>query len=332
MKKSSLPVCIVSFVFCFVTGDFDGALKLHWSHLNICKQLNDNAGIGKAYGNIGNAYSALKQFEEAIKYHKLELQISKEVHDRAAEASTHGNLAIAYQALGLYDQSLTHFNLHLSVANEIKDSNSEANALCNLGNYHCSRKEYEKAIFYYDQYIERTRCIGDKESEAKANHLLGFANYSLKRYDKSIVFFEESLSLSKEIQDRASIGRAYCYLGLAKAENGLLDEALECQKYFLCTIQNDSSCKLQAMGNVADILTRQGKCSEAMKMLEKQLTLARSLGDVSNEANTFAALGACQKSAGNYEKAALYYKQELLFRKGAQNILDIIFSLGMYPV
>ncbi|CAK9252785.1 unnamed protein product [Sphagnum jensenii] len=57
--------------------------------------------MGRPYGNIGNAYSSLKQYSEAIKYHKQELQISKEVHDCGAEASTHGNLAVAYQALGI---------------------------------------------------------------------------------------------------------------------------------------------------------------------------------------------------------------------------------------
>lgn len=48
------------------------------------------AGMGRAYGNIGNAYSAAGFYEQAIKYHKHELIISKEVHDRSAEASTHG--------------------------------------------------------------------------------------------------------------------------------------------------------------------------------------------------------------------------------------------------
>lgn len=36
-------------------GDYDGALKLHQAHLNISRQLNDRAGMGRAYGNIGKA-------------------------------------------------------------------------------------------------------------------------------------------------------------------------------------------------------------------------------------------------------------------------------------
>ena len=37
-------------------GDPDAALKLHQAHLNIARQMHDKAGMGRAYGNIGNAY------------------------------------------------------------------------------------------------------------------------------------------------------------------------------------------------------------------------------------------------------------------------------------
>lgn len=98
-------------------GEYDAALKLHQAHLAIARNLQDRAGMGRAYGNIGNAYSAAGFYESAIKYHKQELTISKEVHDRSSEASTHGNLAVAYQALGAHDMALLHYRAHLG--NEI---------------------------------------------------------------------------------------------------------------------------------------------------------------------------------------------------------------------
>lgn len=97
----------------FPIGEYDAALKLHQAHLNIARSLQDRAGMGRAYGNIGNAYSAAGFYESAIKYHKQELTISKEVHDRSSEASTHGNLAVAYQALGAHDMALLHYRAHL---------------------------------------------------------------------------------------------------------------------------------------------------------------------------------------------------------------------------
>lgn len=52
-------------------------MKLHQAHLSIARSLQDRAGMGRAYGNIGNAYSAAGFYDSAIKYHKQELTISK---------------------------------------------------------------------------------------------------------------------------------------------------------------------------------------------------------------------------------------------------------------
>ena len=46
----------------------------------------------------------------------------------------------------------------------------------------------------------------------------------------------QDLALARDLQDRMSMGRAYCNLGLAHAAIGNLENALECQKYFLGNI------------------------------------------------------------------------------------------------
>lgn len=52
-------------------GDNDAALKLHQAHLSIARILQDKAGMGRAYGNIGNAYSDLGFYEQVCKNHKI---------------------------------------------------------------------------------------------------------------------------------------------------------------------------------------------------------------------------------------------------------------------
>lgn len=64
--------------------------------------------MGRAYGNIGNAYSSAGLYEQAIKYHKQELIISKEVHDRSAEASTHGMIRKSL-IFGNYNYKLIYY-------------------------------------------------------------------------------------------------------------------------------------------------------------------------------------------------------------------------------
>ena len=46
-------------------------------------------------------------------------------------------------------------------------------------------------------------------------------------------YYDQDLALARDLEDRVSMGRAYCNLGLAHLAIGNLENALECQKYFL---------------------------------------------------------------------------------------------------
>ncbi len=46
-------------------------------------------------------------------------------------------------------------------------------------------------------------------------------------------YYDQDLALARDLEDRMSMGRAYCNLGLAHLAIGNMENALECQKYFL---------------------------------------------------------------------------------------------------
>ena len=306
-------------IFSRFVGDFDGALKLHLSHLNISRCLNDRSGIARAYSNIGHVYSSIKRWKDAIKYHLFELNICRELHDRGAEASTHANLAVAYEALSMPDKAIHHFTSHLSIARQMNDYLSESTALSNLGHFYFARREYSRALEYYKQLLDKiqnaNRTETSRSEEAKANHLLGVTYFALQQYVDALKCFEADLELSKLMQDRVCISRAYCYVGLTKAELGDLEAALEFQKFSLCAAPNNSFNKLDAYGNIAQVLTRKGKFYDAIQMLEKQLSLARTMLETdyedndsgledrrnelkSKQADVLSSLAFCQKKIG----------------------------------
>ena len=45
-----------------LVGNHDSALKLHQAHLNICRQLNDRAGMGRAFGNSAMGFYESRQY------------------------------------------------------------------------------------------------------------------------------------------------------------------------------------------------------------------------------------------------------------------------------
>ena len=52
--------------------------------LAIAKEVRDQAGEGRAYGSLGNAYQLQGAYAKAIEYYTQCLAIAKEVGDRAA--------------------------------------------------------------------------------------------------------------------------------------------------------------------------------------------------------------------------------------------------------
>ena len=47
--------------------------------------MQDKAGEGGSYANLGNAYHGLGQLQTAIEYHQRRLEIAKEEGDKAGE-------------------------------------------------------------------------------------------------------------------------------------------------------------------------------------------------------------------------------------------------------
>ena len=89
------------------------------------------------------------------------------------------------------------------------------------------------------------------------------------------------------------MGRAYCNLGLAHLALGNPDTALECQKYFLALahMMKHLQGKFRALGNIGDVFMKMKNLSEAVKVYQKQLVLAKQSRDIVLEASAYEALG-----------------------------------------
>ena len=89
------------------------------------------------------------------------------------------------------------------------------------------------------------------------------------------------------------MGRAYCNMGLVHLALGNHDTALECQKYFLALahMMKHLQDNFRALGNIGDVLMKMNNLSEAVKVYQKQLVLAKQLRDKVLEASAYGAPG-----------------------------------------
>ena len=67
--------------------------------------MDDRAGAGRTYGNLGNAYKFLGDNQKAIGYHEKDMKIAMEVGDQAGEGRTYRGVGNAYDSQGVWSSS-----------------------------------------------------------------------------------------------------------------------------------------------------------------------------------------------------------------------------------
>lgn len=58
--------------------------------------MEDKAGEGRAYGNLGHAFYSLGDFKKAVDFHSLHFKFAERVGDKAAKGGAYGNLGNAF--------------------------------------------------------------------------------------------------------------------------------------------------------------------------------------------------------------------------------------------
>ena len=70
--------------------------------------------------------------------------------------------------------------------------------------------------------------------------------------------------------------------------------------------------KFRALGNLGDVLMKMKDPSQAVKVYQKQLILAKQSGDKTLEAVAYGALGLCHRQMQCFDKALGYHTQVII--------------------
>jgi tetratricopeptide (TPR) repeat protein len=102
-------------------GDPLEAIAKHEQALKLFEEVQDQEGIGRVYGNLGNTYFNLGDYSKAIDFQQKRLQIAQEIGDKHGEGGAYGGLGLAYSSLGDYPKAIAYQQKSLQIALEIGD-------------------------------------------------------------------------------------------------------------------------------------------------------------------------------------------------------------------
>ena len=194
-------------------------------HLSIAKELGDRAGMGRAFGNLGNSFHSVGQFARAIEYHKEHLEIAKEFGDRAGTGRAFGNLGNSYNSLSEFPRAMYCYKNQLNIAVELGDRAGEGRAYGNIGNLSQCLWDFDEAIKYHEKNLSIAMEVDDEAGEGRAIGNLGNAYKLVGDFQRAVEYHKKQMSIAKRIDDKEGEVRACINLGLALSSCSL-NEAL----------------------------------------------------------------------------------------------------------
>lgn len=160
---------------CEKASKLEDATVFYERCLHCARLSKDSALEGDACHRLGKAKHNLGNYEKAIELQTSYLEMAKTLDDRAGEAAARAALAHAFEAIGNKKEAINHLESLLNVANDAGELQAQVSACLNLGLLYHDRCEFEKSVELLEQHFDLARQLGDRKLIDSARVILGMA-------------------------------------------------------------------------------------------------------------------------------------------------------------
>lgn len=145
--------------------DEETALKYHQQHLAFARHTGDRRGESNALTNMGNMYRALDRPAEAVSYHAQSLAISRSLNEPAAIAQDLGNLGLDYVRLEDYSSAEACYIQRIDLALQNNDPAGAARGEWNLGEVYARQGRLAEAVEHMQHCVDWERSVAHPDTE-----------------------------------------------------------------------------------------------------------------------------------------------------------------------
>ena len=180
----------------------EAALQSFQQALVIYQEIQDRAGQGQAFKNLGNAAYAIEDYPKAIEYQQQALEIAREIGDSDLEGRALNNLGLIYRASKDSTQEIEHLQQALDVARKSQNQQLELLVLTNLSmTYDAMPNQPAKVIEYGQPALQLARGLKQQLSEASILILLSNAYLRLKEPQEAVTFAQQAREIAQQMNN-----------------------------------------------------------------------------------------------------------------------------------
>jgi len=252
-------------------GDNANALQCHKQALQLVRGIGAQRDIAGALLNIANLTYASGDLRAAHRYYQDSLETSRVINNKQGILDAEGGLAADLVASGESAAALQIYADMLKTAREVGDQKNESFALTGMslilfehGDLAGARKRIEEAV-------KITRDTGMKGDYASGLNALGDIELAQDHLDNAAKNYRESLQLNQQLDDKSGQAVNNTALAsLALEENRPAEaELLASKAADAFQDQKIADLETDALGTFARALVTEGKLPEARKAIER---------------------------------------------------------------
>ncbi|MFE5501318.1 tetratricopeptide repeat protein, partial [Amycolatopsis japonica] len=194
---------------------FEEAISAHEKARDICHQVGDRYGEGRAWNNLGLALREGRHFDEAVVAHEKARDICQQIGDRYGEGRAWNNLGIALRSVRRFHEAIAAYQIARDIYQQHGNRRSEGMAWNNLGLALRSVRRFHEAAAAHEKARDIFQQLGDLHGEGQAWNNLGSAQQELQRSHDAINAHQNARHICQQLGDHYGEGQAWNNLGLA---------------------------------------------------------------------------------------------------------------------
>lgn len=195
------------------SGDYHKALQYHQQSLEISRKIADNAGIASSLTNIGVVHHKLADYQLALEYYKQALRLEEGNKDLEGITGCLINIGLIFFAQGDYEQALEYYMRSLKIAEDNQIKNKVVPALINISNLYLEMGDYDKVLEYNQRALAFARKGKNKKQEAVLLHNIGNVYSRMSNHEKALAYYKESLRIKEALGDLVGAASSLLNIG-----------------------------------------------------------------------------------------------------------------------
>jgi two-component system, NtrC family, sensor kinase len=248
-------------------GNVSLALENLLKGTKLLQELNDSAGLGMAYWNLGKLYQGIDDSQTAINYYSNAIKIASLAKENVPWTYSLGHLGHLYMELNQLDSALYYTQSAYELRMDDRN-NYDPILLAQLGNIYQKKGNTSLAKLYYRMALEKASPVHNLNAGSDACIGLALLFKKENRYDSCLFYSREGFSLAKQLNKPDLIWKASQFLKDLFKEKGILDSAFNYQEIMIAA--NDSLRSLEKINKVHTISFAEQQRIAETKTREKE--------------------------------------------------------------